>query len=90
MQNISALRNSKATTASISIMSLSSIKASAVYKKQDGTISLSKDKRTIYWTPTAPAGGSPTLKISASDLSSMHLPLMPESLLVLYRWFFDC
>ena len=51
-------------------MSSPPLRASTLYKKQDGTISLSKDWQTVLWTPVAPSGSPPSLKIKVSDISS--------------------
>jgi hypothetical protein len=54
-------------------MSQPTLRAAATYKKQNGIISLSKDRRTIFWTPAAPADAPPSLKVAASELTSKLL-----------------
>jgi hypothetical protein len=51
-------------------MSQPTLKASATYKKQNGTLSLSSDRRTIFWTPVTPADAPPMLRVAASELTS--------------------
>lgn len=45
-------------------------RVSASYKKQDGILSVSKDNRTVLWTPAQPPGAPPTLTIAVSDIAS--------------------
>lgn len=51
-------------------MSSPQLRASALYKKQDGTISLSRDPQTVLWTPVSPPGAPPSLKITVTDITS--------------------
>src|SRR5215472_14549547 len=51
-------------------MSNPPLRASTLYKKQDGTLSLSKDRQTVLWTSIEPPGSPPSLKIKVSDISS--------------------
>ncbi|KAF2423077.1 hypothetical protein EJ08DRAFT_457726 [Tothia fuscella] len=53
-------------------MSPSVLKASATYKKQNGTLSLSEDRRSIFWTPSLPPSAAPSLKISATDILNLQ------------------
>jgi transcription initiation factor TFIIH subunit 1 len=62
------------------------IRASVLYKKQDGTLSITKDKQLVLWTPATPLGSAPTLKISVSDVASKsYIALSHHSALRLAR-----
>ncbi|KAF2460402.1 RNA polymerase II transcription factor [Lineolata rhizophorae] len=45
--------------------------ASASYKKQDGTLAVSEDKKTVAWTAAA-AGSSPALTASVADITNLQ------------------
>ncbi|KAL0256432.1 RNA polymerase II transcription factor B subunit 1 [Diplodia seriata] len=47
-------------------------RVSASYKKQDGVLSVSKDSRTVLWTPAAPPGAPPSLTIAVSDITNLQ------------------
>ncbi|KAB2575378.1 putative RNA polymerase II transcription factor B subunit 1 [Lasiodiplodia theobromae] len=47
-------------------------RVSASYKKQDGVLSVSKDNRTVLWTPAAPPGAPPSLTIAVSDITNLQ------------------
>lgn len=47
-------------------------RVSASYKKQDGILSVSKDNRTVLWTPAQPPGAPPTLTIAVSDIANLQ------------------
>lgn len=53
-------------------------RGSAAYKKKDGTIALSKDSRSVSWTPVAPPGSKPTLTLSVSSITSEFRELCLE------------
>jgi len=45
-------------------------RGSAAYKKKDGTLALSKDGQSVFWTPIAPPGSKPTLTLPVSTIVS--------------------
>ncbi|MCJ1341185.1 RNA polymerase II transcription factor B subunit 1 [Bachmanniomyces sp. S44760] len=45
-------------------------RGSAVYKKKDGILALSKDSQSVSWTPTAPPGSKPALILAVSNITS--------------------
>ena len=47
-------------------------RGSATYKKQDGTLSLSKDHATLQWTPVTPPGAKPLLEIPVSAITNLQ------------------
>ena len=49
----------------------------AAYKKQNGTIAISTDRKSVSWTPSQPANASPMLVLSASNVT--NLQQTPES-----------
>ncbi|KAI9730781.1 MAG: RNA polymerase II transcription factor B subunit 1 [Claussenomyces sp. TS43310] len=53
-------------------------KGSAAYKKKDGTLTLSKDQKSILWSPITPRGAPPGVTINVSDIT--NLKQTPESL----------
>jgi hypothetical protein len=53
------------------ILSMATVKGSAAYKKKDGTLTVSKDQKTIQWTPIAPRGAPPGITITISEITSM-------------------
>jgi transcription initiation factor TFIIH subunit 1 len=50
---------------------MATVKGSAAYKKKDGTLTVSKDQKTILWTPVAPRGAPPGVTIAISEITSM-------------------
>lgn len=48
-------------------------RGSAAYKKKDGTLTLSKDGKTVAWTPVAPPGSQPALVLHVSKITSEDL-----------------
>ena len=44
----------------------------ASYKKQNGTLAMSKDRKAVSWTPTNPPDASPTVVISASNVTNLQ------------------
>ncbi len=50
---------------------MASPKGSAAYKKKDGTLTISKDQKTILWTPVTPRGAPPGVTIDVTDITSM-------------------
>jgi hypothetical protein len=54
-------------------MSSNISRASASYKKQDGTLVLAKNQQTVSWTPVAPSNTAPAdLTIAVSEITSMY------------------
>jgi transcription initiation factor TFIIH subunit 1 len=49
--------------------------AAASYKKQDGTVSVSADGKTVSWKPTG--GAVPPLSITIADIGSMRCACIP-------------
>ncbi|KAK1089819.1 RNA polymerase II transcription factor B subunit 1, partial [Friedmanniomyces endolithicus] len=49
---------------------MSSPKTSVVYKKANG--SLTCDKRHLIWSPSAPSGATPSLKIAVADITNLQ------------------
>ncbi|GME43953.1 RNA polymerase ii transcription factor [Neofusicoccum parvum] len=47
-------------------------RVSASYKKQDGLLSVSKDSRTVLWTPAQPPQAPPSLTIAVSDVANLQ------------------
>jgi hypothetical protein len=45
-------------------------KGSAVYKKKDGTLTVSNDRKSVTWTPIAPRGALPSVTIQVSEITS--------------------
>src|SRR5271163_2219637 len=50
---------------------------SASYKKQNGILAISKDRKAVSWTPAQPSDASPTVVITAASVS--NLQQTPES-----------
>jgi transcription initiation factor TFIIH subunit 1 len=50
---------------------MATVKGSAAYKKKDGTLTVSKDQKTILWIPIAPYGAPPGITIAISEITSM-------------------
>lgn len=47
------------------------------YKKQPGTLAISKDRKSVSWTPTQPPDAAPALVLSAANIT--NLQQTPES-----------
>lgn len=47
-------------------------RGSASYKKQDGTLSLSKDRRSVSWTSSGSQDASPTLVVAVSTITNLQ------------------
>lgn len=45
-------------------------RGSAAYKKQDGTLAISKDAQSVSWTPVTPPGSKPTVTFPLSTITS--------------------
>jgi len=45
-------------------------RGSAAYKKNDGTLAISKDSLSVAWTPVAPPGSKPALTLPVSTITS--------------------
>ncbi|KAK4999753.1 hypothetical protein LTR28_013277, partial [Elasticomyces elasticus] len=43
---------------------MASPRASASYKKKDGTLAVAADRQFLFWTPAAPSGASPSVTLS--------------------------
>lgn len=52
-------------------------RAPVSYKKQNGVIAISKDRKSVSWTPSQPPDASPSLVVSASNIT--NLQQTPES-----------
>lgn len=48
-----------------------SIKGLAAYKKKDGTLSISKDQRSIVWLPIGAREGDKSVAIPVANITSM-------------------
>ncbi|KAL8692989.1 MAG: hypothetical protein Q9224_003847 [Gallowayella concinna] len=47
-------------------------RGSAAYKKQDGTLAISKDGQSVSWTPVTPPGSKPTLTFPLSAITNLQ------------------
>ncbi|KAL8946890.1 MAG: hypothetical protein Q9222_006775, partial [Ikaeria aurantiellina] len=47
-------------------------RGSAAYKKQDGTLAISKDGQSISWTPVTPPGSKPSLTFPVSAITNLQ------------------
>ncbi|RMZ77849.1 hypothetical protein DV737_g4153, partial [Chaetothyriales sp. CBS 132003] len=56
---------------------MAALRASASYKKQNGFLSISKDRGSVSWTPAASLDSVPTLIISVANIT--NLQQTPES-----------
>ncbi|KAL8641722.1 MAG: hypothetical protein Q9228_001494 [Teloschistes exilis] len=45
-------------------------RGSAAYKKQDGTLAISRDGQHVSWTPVTPPGSKPALNFAVSTITS--------------------
>lgn len=43
-----------------------------VYKKQEGTLAISKDRKSVSWSPSSPPDTSPTLVITADTITNLQ------------------
>ena len=50
--------------------------SSTIFKKKDGTLSISKDEQSVLWTPVAPPGAKPQVVIPISSVTSMEALVM--------------
>ncbi|KAF2675240.1 hypothetical protein BT63DRAFT_450225 [Microthyrium microscopicum] len=48
------------------------VKASVVYKKVDGILSITKDRQLVLFTPNVPPSSPPTLKIHTSEIRNLQ------------------
>ncbi|KAL9580887.1 MAG: hypothetical protein Q9203_006122 [Teloschistes exilis] len=44
-------------------------RGSAAYKKQDGTLAISRDGQHVSWTPVTPPGSKPALNFAVSTIT---------------------
>ncbi|KAI4215904.1 MAG: hypothetical protein LQ351_001892 [Letrouitia transgressa] len=51
---------------------MASPRGSAAYKKQDGTLAISKDGQSVSWTPVTPPGSKPALMLSISTITNLQ------------------
>lgn len=58
-------------TGSLGLMMAPSIKGLAAYKKKDGTLSISKDQRSIVWLPVGARDADKSLSIAVAEITSM-------------------
>ncbi|KAL9584760.1 MAG: hypothetical protein Q9212_001925, partial [Teloschistes hypoglaucus] len=47
-------------------------RGSAAYKKQDGTLAISRDGQHVSWTPITPPGSKPTLNFTVSTITNLQ------------------
>ncbi|KAL9020366.1 MAG: hypothetical protein Q9185_002444 [Variospora sp. 1 TL-2023] len=47
-------------------------RGSAAYKKQDGTLAISKDGQSVSWTPVTPPGSKPALTFAVSAITNLQ------------------
>ncbi|KAI4195095.1 MAG: hypothetical protein LQ346_003519 [Caloplaca aetnensis] len=47
-------------------------RGSAAYKKQDGTLAISKNGQSVSWTPVAPPGSKPALTFPVSAITNLQ------------------
>ncbi|KAI4191801.1 MAG: hypothetical protein LQ348_003410, partial [Seirophora lacunosa] len=47
-------------------------RGSAAYKKQDGTLAISKDGQSVLWTPVTPPGSRPALTFAVSAITNLQ------------------
>ena len=48
------------------------ISVATLFKKQNGTLSITKDRKTVLWAPSAPAGASPTWQLPIADIANFQ------------------
>ncbi|KAK4998725.1 RNA polymerase II transcription factor B subunit 1 [Elasticomyces elasticus] len=51
---------------------MASPRASASYKKKDGTLAVAADRQFLFWTPAAPSGASPSVTLSVRDITNLQ------------------
>jgi hypothetical protein len=49
---------------------MSTVKASASFKKKDGTLALGKEAKYVSWTPSAPPGAQPEVTLTIPSITS--------------------
>ena len=47
-----------------------------MYKKKDGTLSISKDQKSILWIPVQPRDAGNSMAIAVADVTSMRLSVV--------------
>ncbi|KAL8778214.1 MAG: hypothetical protein Q9194_002118 [Teloschistes cf. exilis] len=47
-------------------------RGSAAYKKQDGTLAISRDGQHVSWTPVTPPGSKPALNFAVSTITNLQ------------------
>ncbi|KAL8741534.1 MAG: hypothetical protein Q9190_005862, partial [Brigantiaea leucoxantha] len=47
-------------------------RGSATYKKQDGTLAVSRDGQSVSWTPVTPPGTKPSLTMAVSTITNLQ------------------
>ncbi|KAK4554678.1 RNA polymerase II transcription factor B subunit 1 [Recurvomyces mirabilis] len=47
-------------------------KALVAYKKKDGSLTVSEDKKYLFWTPSTPPGASPTVTVPIADITNLQ------------------
>ncbi|KAL8693267.1 MAG: hypothetical protein Q9218_001868 [Villophora microphyllina] len=47
-------------------------RGSAAYKKQDGTLAISKDGQSVSWTPVTPPGSKPAISLAVSAITNLQ------------------
>jgi transcription initiation factor TFIIH subunit 1 len=57
-------------TASLRLTMAPSIKGLAAYKKKDGTLSISKDQRSIVWLPVGARDNDKSVSIAVANITS--------------------
>lgn len=58
-------------------------RGSAAYKKNDGTLAISKDGQSVSWTPVAPPGSKPALTLPVSSITSKAYVILRLSYMLL-------
>lgn len=56
----------------MSSKSAQTVRGSAVYKKKDGTLAISKDQKSILWTPLQPRDAASSVTIHVSNISNLQ------------------
>ncbi|KAI9700110.1 MAG: RNA polymerase II transcription factor B subunit 1 [Candelina mexicana] len=62
------------------------LRGSATYKKKDGTLAMSKDSKSMSWTPLAPRGAPPALTINIASITNLQAlpPTNPKAMLKIF------
>lgn len=47
-------------------------KGSAVYKKKEGTLTISDDQKSVIWTPAAAPGGPPVVSLAVANITNLQ------------------